>query len=51
MAAGGGGQYRLLDDGRTLSDENVKDGDTVWVGTEASVGAAARRGCNAWTRP
>ena len=51
MSVWDGGQYRLLDDGKTLSDENVKDGDTVWVGTEASVGAAARRGCNARTRP
>ena len=51
MAVRDGDQYKQLDDGKTLSDENVKDGDTVWVGTEASVGAAARRGGNAWTRP
>lgn len=34
------GQFTILDPAKTLLDEGVKDGDTLWLGTEQTVGAA-----------
>ena len=34
------GQFTVLDPAKTLLDEGVKDGDTLWLGTEQAVGAA-----------
>lgn len=36
-------QFTTLDPAKTLLDEGIKDGDTLWLGTEQVVGGSARR--------